>query len=372
MKFQVSSGDFSKTLGKVTAVVPQKSTLPILESVYFSLTKNTLSLTGTDLEIAMVISMDVKGSRGGQLCVPAKKLAEIIRVLPNGDITFDASVETKRVTISSSNGEYKLTCDSAEEFPSVPQLAGAATSAFTVATPVLKKIASTTLFAVSTDELRPSMTGVYFNMKKNETHAVATDGLRLVRVVNPDLKAEHAATVVVPAKALGLVSRSFESESVAVSLSDTHIQFAQENITIVSRIIDEKYPNYESVIPLDNDKTMQVNRRSLAESVKRVALFSNSLTHQIRFKISPNLVRVLAEDVDAGDEAKEEIACAYAGAEMEIGFNSKYVEDALSHLDADEVKFTFSSPTRACTLHPADTENVQGTLMLIMPVRLNR
>ena len=370
MKFQVSSGEFSKVLGKITAVVPQKSTLPILESVYFSLNKNTLSMTGTDMELAMVMSMQVHGSRGGQLCVPAKKLAEIVRVLPNEDITFEASTETKRVVISSSNGEYKLSCDSAEEFPTVPQLTGAAAS-FDLSAPVFKKLAYTTLFAVSTDELRPSMTGVYLNLKKTETHAVSTDGHRLVRLINPDIKSENAVSVVVPAKAFGLASRSFEGDTVAVALSDTHIQFSQENITIVSRIIDERYPNYESVIPLDNDKTLQINRRSLADSVKRVSLFSNTLTHQIRFKVSPDKVRVMAEDVDAGDEAKEEIPCSYSGVEMEIGFNGKFIEDALSHLDADEVKFTFSSPTRACTLHPSVAADGQDTLMLIMPVRLN-
>ena len=180
-----------------------------------------------------------------------------------------------------------------------------------------------------------------------------------------------SAAVVIPAKTLNLVGRSFDSDAIAVTIGTAHVQFAQENTVITSRIIDDPYPNYESVIPLDNEKKMIIGRKPLIESVKRVLLFSNSLTKQIRFKLSAGALRVSAEDVDAGGEAKEDLPCTYGAGDMEIGFNGRFVEDALGHLDSDDVEFSFSLPTRACIMRPVGGDERHTTLMLVMPVRLN-
>lgn len=372
MKFRVSSGEFAKVLSKIVTVVPAKSTLPILESFHLALTKSALSITGTDLEVAMTVTMPVEGSKPGQLCIPAKRLAEIVRVLPNETITLEASTETKRVTISSTNGEYKLTCESAEEFPSLAQITGDGNGAqLEVPLAALKHIIGTTLFAVSTDELRPAMMGVLMTMKKGQVSAVATDGHRLVQFSTKEFGGDANASVVIPSKTLSLVSRSFEGANIAMTLGTAHVQFAQENTMITSRVIDEQYPNYESVIPLDNEKKMIVARKPLLDSVRRVMLFSNSLTRQTRLKLSAGVLRVSAEDVDAGGEAREDIPCTYGAGDLEIGFNGKFVDDALSHLDSDDVEFAFSSPTRACIISPIGGDERHSTLMLVMPVRLN-
>ena len=177
--------------------------------------------------------------------------------------------------------------------------------------------------------------------------------------------------LIVPAKALQLASRSLEEADVTISVDSTHIQFNLGSTTLISRLIEEKYPNYESVIPLDNDKQMTVARDLLLASVKRVSLYSSTTTHQVRFVVSKSSVKIAAEDVDFGGEAKETIACAFSGDDIEIGFNATYVIDILSHIESDDVQFQFSSPVRAAVITPAENKPHQDILMLAMPMRLN-
>jgi DNA polymerase-3 subunit beta len=371
MKFRVNASDFAKVLGKIVGVVPAKSTLAILESLHFSLQKNALTITGTDLELAMSVTMEVEGMKNGQLCIPAKRVAEIVRVLPSGPVTIDGSAETRRVTVAWNLGQFRLACDPADEYPSLASLAGEGGAEIIFDPDALKGIIHRSLFAVSTDELRPSMMGVYFVWKGGALQSVATDGHRLVRVTTPGMPETMTTQIVVPSKALSLLARTLESGPVAASLGASAVRFSQGGVTISSRVIDEQYPNYESVIPLDNDRIARLPRRPLIDALKRVLLVSSSLTHQVRLKLSEGALQVSSEDVDAGHEGREDIACSYSGAEMAIGFNGTFVEDALSHLDGDEVEFAFSSPTRACIMRPGDAAQRELTLMLVMPVRIN-
>jgi DNA polymerase-3 subunit beta len=239
-------------------------------------------------------------------------------------------------------------------------------------TSVLRRIIYRTTFAVSSDELRPAMMGVLFQSKGAELRAVATDGHRLVRIIrNQAGEVALKKDIIVPAKALHALGKSAEDGTCTVTADETHARFMVGSTVLVSRLIDESYPNYESVIPADNTKTLTVKRVEMVDSIRRVALYASATTHQVRFDINKDSLRVTAQDVDFGGEAKETVACTYSADPLEIGFNSTYLLDILSHLDSEEVDFRFSTPTRAGIVAPTGTAGDEDIIMLVMPVRLN-
>jgi DNA polymerase-3 subunit beta len=236
----------------------------------------------------------------------------------------------------------------------------------------LKSLIYQSAFAVSSDELRPAMMGVLFQAHESALRIVSTDGHRLVRLVYQG--ADPAALkkdIIIPAKALSVLARSIDGDKTECSFSATHARFEFQKSVLVTRLIDETYPNYESVIPAENDKALRINREQLIGAIRRVALYASAATHQIRLTIGPTSLVVAAQDVDFGGEAKENVSCEYSGDELEIGFNSVYLTDILSHLDGNEVEFKFSSPTRAAIVAPVSTTGDVDVLMLVMPVRLN-
>ncbi len=359
-----------KAISKTIGVVPSRSTLPILENFLFDITKDSLKITATDLEVSMTVSIDVKSSETGKIAIPAKKLVDTVRSLPETLITFSVNIEDNKIKMKTDNGEYLLIGESSEEFPSPPQFKGS--SEFSIDGNVLQKVVNKTLFAVSTDELRPQMMGVFFKIENSELCVVSTDGHRLVKINNksvsiPKLKKE----IIIPSKTLTIVEKFVGNENVTISISDTHILYKFANTVMISRLIEDKYPNYESVIPSENDKKLVVNKTQLLQSVRRVALYSNNITHQIRFSVSKNELIIQTEDIDFGNEAKETIPCDYNSSAMEIGFNSNYIIDILSHLESEEIQFLLGTSTKAVIISPDKKDEKEEVLMLIMPVRLN-
>lgn len=370
MKFTVETGDLLKALVRTSNVVPSKSTLPILENILFELNGNSLTITATDLEVSMSVSISVKGNMDGKIAVPAKRLMETVRSLSETPILFTADIANNKVKMITANGEYKLTGEGSGEFPVMPEFQEGDRIIFE--NQMFKRVIVKTVFAVSSDELRPAMMGVLLHIKPQEVCAAATDGHRLVRMVTKKISGgKEPQEVIVPTKALNLIAKFAEDGETSISLNDVHIRFGFENIVLISRIIQEKYPNYESVIPLENDKKLVVGKEQLIASVRRVALYSSSTTHQIRFQVQKENLRISAEDVDFGGEANEKIPCDYSADELEIGFNANYIIDLLAHTDSDEVLFTFSNPTRAAIVQPLTQRESEDILMLVMPIRLN-
>ena len=370
MRFTTSSSELQKVLSTIGGVIPSKSTLPIIENFLFEVTKDQLKISATDLDTSMVMTMKVKGSADGKIAIPAKRLTETIRSLPNTEVVVTANADDKKISISTANGEYKLTGESSDNYPTIPAFKG--NSQLTLPDDVLARLIQKTSFAVSSDELRPAMMGILFQIKKNEIRAVATDGHRLVRMVTTGITATTGEKdIIIPAKALNLVSKSLAGGESVIAFSDTHAMFTQSGVTLISRIIEEKYPNYESVIPLDNEKTLTIDKNELLASVRRTALYASSTTHQVRFTLKKNSVVISAEDIDFGSEAKETITADYTAEPMEIGFNSAYVIDILSHIESNEIMMLFSSATRASIIKPVTQKNGENVLMLVMPVRLN-
>ena len=375
MKFTVALPDLQKVLQSALQAVPPKSTLPVLENFHFRLDGSTLNITATDQELTIIAALTVDGTSNGELLVPARKLADIVKALGNaGRITFSAEGKSFKITLKTDFGEYVLHGLDAQEFPTIPDFS----TGTTIQIPGVDamRIAKVASFAASRDEYRPAMTGMLFECDTTRINAVTTDGYRLVKVTlqsnNGALLADKKTDVIIPVRAVDLLKR-IEGDLVML-VSDTHAKFTTGTSTIITRIIDERFPPYESVIPQGNDKFARVSTSELISSVKRVALFSNSNTKQVRFSLSANKITVIAEDQETGNKAQEEITCDYAGEPFEIGFNHRYLEEALAHLSDDGVNaavLTFSNPNRAALMKPLrDDVEADDVLMLVMPVRL--
>jgi DNA polymerase-3 subunit beta len=369
MKFAVNTTELQHTLAKLGAVIPSKSTMPILENILVELDSGIMALTATDLAISLTLTIKVDGKEDGKIAIPAKRLMDTVRSLPDTTASFTIDTGTNKVRLHTETGQYQLTGESAKEYPQV--LTFKSERQMTIESSVLRRILHRTVFAVSSDELRPAMMGVLFQPYQKELRAVSTDGHRLVRVIEKasDLS-ELGKDMIIPAKALQVVLKSIEEGETTISVSDTHVKFIFDESVLVSRLIDETYPNYESVIPQENTKTMKANRESLIASIRRVALYASQTTHQVRFQIDKDSLQVTAQDIDFGGEAKEVITCSYDSEPLEIGFNSQYLVDILTHLESTDVFMRFSTATRAGIISPAGDGTPEDVMMLVMPVRL--
>lgn len=368
MKFNISSSALNAGLSAVNGAVPTKATLPILETILFETEDGKLKLTATDLEISIVEFIDADIDEEGSVAIPAKRLLETLRQLPNIPVFFEVD-EKQNVKFKTDKGTYKLVGEDAVDFPEIPKMAEGV--ALNTSTELIKNAIQRTMFAVSTDDLRPAMMGVYFDISQSESKFVATDGHRLVRFVNRGLKSETPLSFIVPEKALNLVSKELDGSDCEMTISEDHARFSSGSTTVITRLINEQYPNYESVIPRDNDKILLIDKDQMLSTVRRVSVFSSTTTRQIRLQLGQDKLTIRAEDLDMSSEAKETIGCDYSAGEMEIGFNAKYLADVLSNVRGDEAKFEFSTPNRAGIVKPAEEDEDEEMLMLVMPVMLN-
>lgn len=368
MKFNVSSNDLNEGLSAVIGAVPTKATLPILETILFESEDGRLKLTATDLEISIIEYIDANIEEDGAIAIPARRLQETLRQLPNIPVFFEVD-EDHNVEFKTDKGKYKLVGEEADEFPDVPDMDGG--TSLSTDTELLQNAIDKTMFAVSTDDLRPAMMGVFFDIGGEGTKFVATDGHRLVKFVNKNFKSQEPLSFIVPDKALHLISKALDAPECDLVVSEDHAQFKSGNTIVITRLINEQYPNYESVIPRDNDKSLLIDKNQMLATVRRVSVFSSSTTRQIRLQLQNDKLTIRAEDLDMSSEAKETISCEYSDEDMEIGFNAKYLADVLSNVDGDEAKFEFSTPNRAGIVKPAEEEEGEEMLMLVMPVMLN-
>ncbi len=368
MKFSASSNDLVKALSIVSGAVPNKATLPILETILFESNDGKLRLTATDLEISIVEAMDADIEEDGAVAIPARRLIETLRQLPDIPVSFEVDEEFG-INFQTDKGSYKLVGENADEFPDVPDLNEGKT--LETSKDVMLNTVNKTMFAVSTDDLRPAMMGVYFDIGEEKSTFVATDGHRLVRYENSNLTADGEMEFIVPEKALNLVQKALYSDDCVLTVTEDHARFKSGNTVVITRLINEQYPNYESVIPRDNDKELLVSKEQMLATVKRVAIFSSSTTRQIRLQIGNDKITISAQDIDMSSAAEETVDCDYDGEDFEIGFNAGYLADVLNNVDGEEVHFEFSTPNRAGIVRPSEEEEGEQILMLVMPVMLN-
>ncbi|QNL51498.1 DNA polymerase III subunit beta [Olivibacter sp. SDN3] len=371
MRFIVSTSTLLKQLQAVNGASSSSTVLPILENFLFEIKDNGLTISATDLQTSMITSLQVESKEEGKVAIPAKILIETLKTLPDQPIAFSVDMQTYAIEISAGDGKYKLSGENAEDFPKIPVVENP--SSVSVPASVLAEAINKTIFAVSNDELRPAMTGVLCQLTPQNTTFVATDAHKLVRYRRSDVRSENVASMILPKKALTLLKSSLPSDDVdvAVEYNNTSAFFKFGNIHLICRLIDERYPDYEAVIPQVNPNKLTIDRVLLLNSLRRVVIFANKTTHQVRLKITGSELHISSEDLDFSNEAHERLSCQYEGEDTEIGFNAKFLIEMLGNLECEEVVLEMSTPNRAGLLLPSVEEENENILMLVMPVMLN-
>ncbi|MFN4257115.1 MAG: DNA polymerase III subunit beta [Saprospiraceae bacterium] len=370
MKFSVSSTELLKQLQIASGAIGSNPVLPILEDFLFKIEQKQLTITATDLETSISTTLEVLADDDFTVAVPAKILLDTLKALPMQPVTFTVNPENWGIEITSSYGKYKLAGENGADFPNVPEADTVDT--VKINSQYLLEGIVKTVFATSNDELRPAMTGVYFQVDFNKLTCVATDAHKLVKYTTHHLAGEVATSFIVPKKALNLLKNALPAnDSVTLSFNKANAFFSFGNIHLVCRLIDARYPDYNAVIPVDNPNRMNIVRADLANSLKRIAIYANKTTNQVVLDISDKSLTVSAQDLDFSNEATEQMACNFEGSPMRIAFNAKFLAEMLGTLDTEEVKMEFSTPSRAGILLPVEENNDRDILMLVMPVMLN-
>jgi DNA polymerase III subunit beta len=372
MQFIISTSVLSKNLKAVSGVLNSNNTLAILDCFLFEINNGELLITASDMENTVITKTKVDSNENGSIAIPARLLSDTLNNFPEQPLTFTVDEKTFGIKIITDNGEYKLAGQNAEEYPRIPKLESAAS--LSIQADVLINAISKTIFATGNDDLRPVMSGVFVQFGEENTTFVATDAHKLVRYKREDAKSSETASIILPKKPLNLLKNLLAGQDSAVTMefNAVNASFTFGTVSLVCRLIDGKYPNYDAVIPKENPNKLIVDRDVLLGALKRVGIYSNKATHQIRLKISGSDLQISAEDVDFANEAKERMTCNYTGNDMEIGFNSKFLMEMVSNLNCDEVMIEMSMPNRAGILTPVQKETMsEDVLMLVMPVMLN-
>ena len=371
MKFIVSSSQLLKQLQHIAGVINANTVLPILEDFLFEVEKNKLTVVATDLETVMKIQLDIEAKDSGKVCIPAKILLDSLKNIPDQPLTFTID-KNFGIEITSDNGKYKVMGENPDNFPKEP--AADETTSFQMTSSALITAINKTIFAVSNDDLRPAMTGVYFELNKDYIQFVATDAHRLVRFKRTDVKCPRQDAFIVPRKPLNLLKSALpdNDDEITINYNSNHL-FVKHGTTQMScRLIDARFPDYKVVIPADNPYKMVVTKPDFQSALRRVSVFSNKSTNQVALNISGSELQLAAQDVDFSFEGNERMKCQYNGEDITIAFNARFLIEMLNAVDGNEVRLELATPTKAGILKPTEPEKDEDVLMLVMPLMLNQ
>lgn len=373
MKFIISSGVLLKQLQNISGVLTTNNSLPILEDFLFDISKGELTVYASDLDNTVSVRLKVEAKKDGKIAIPAKMLLDTLKSFPDQPLTFDISDSNFGIEIASGYGKYKLSGHDPEEFPRIPEIEDGTT--FSIDSSVLFSGINKTLFATGNDDLRPVMSGVLLQIGGENMTLVATDSHRLVRYRRNDVKSDSEASFILPKKPLNLLKNllGYANSEVLIRFNEKNAEFSFENVRLICRLIEGRYPNYEAVIPKENPFRLTMQREDLMNSIRRVAIFSSKSTSQVKLNIQGSELQLSAEDLDYSNSAAERLTCQYEGEDMEIAFNSKFISEMLGNLDTDRVNLNMSAPNRAGILLPeSDAPDAdEDLLMLVMPVMTN-
>jgi DNA polymerase III subunit beta len=369
MKLTITREQLQEGLVAVAASIPAKTTLPILSNILLEATKDGIRLSGTDLDIAVSTTVSASVDQEGAITLPARKLVEIVRELPSAAIRLTASGE-QRVTIECGRSRFRLLGLPREEFPAFPSVKFE--GGWRTSSKELQKLIGHGAFAASTEESRPILNGVLWELRPERMRMVATNGHRLARMDVPTSEAQGAsqADLIVPPKALDQIRRLFDTdETVEIARSENHLGFRTSSTQIFTRLIEGPYPNYEQVIPRENDKAATADKAALTAALRRMSIVASDQTHRIRMAFANGSCKLSVQTPDLG-EAQEELNVSYEGDPLEIGFNAAYLLEILKYIPTDEVRMTFKAPERAATCEPVGWDDPASYLALVMPLRL--
>ena len=369
MRFDVSSTALLSRLQSISKVIASKNSLPILDSFLFNLEGNKLTITASDAETRLVTSVDVMNAQGsGLFAVSAKILLDPLKELPEQPLTFDINDDNLEIFIHFQNGKYNFIGQKGDTYPQQKPLNENAISIMMDAQMLLNGI-SRSLFATADDELRPVMNGIYFDIHTDDLTFVASDGHKLVRLRNLSVKSPERASFILPKKPANLLKGllSKEGEMVSIKFDDNNAYINCANFEMVCRLIEGRYPNYNSVIPQENPFKVTIDRISFLNALKRVSVFSNPASSLVK----ENEMLVSAQDIDFSTSAEEKIVCSFDGTELSIGFKATYLIEILSNINSEEVILELADPSRAGLIVPSENEENEDLLMLLMPMMLN-
>jgi DNA polymerase-3 subunit beta len=370
MKFRVPQAEFAASLDRVLQAVPQKTTMPVLGHLLLEAERETVRLTATDLDLTISTAVRATVEREGKITLPAKRFAEIVRQLdPSSDVEID--IQRGNALIVGGRANFRIVGMNAEEFPRIPDMAFK--KGLSLPEEILKKAIQRSVFCVSRDETRRALTGVLWEVTGSSLAMVGTDGHRLARISLPvSIDVEGRREVIVPTKTLQqllrLVGETAEG-AVALKLGDDHAVFRIGETTLFTRLIEGPYPKYQDVIPKNNDKRLVVKRAALLDALRRVNLLSDTITHQVRFSLSPDRLVLSARMQDVG-EAREELEVQYNAEEMDLGYNAVYLGDVLRAMETEEILVSLSTPLNAGLFEPTEQGPEENFLCLVMPLRL--
>jgi DNA polymerase III subunit beta len=370
MKFIVSSSALLKQLQQISGVINANTVLPILEDFLFEVEANRLTVVATDLETVMRIQMDIEAKETGKICIPARILMDSLKNIPDQPLTFNID-KNFAVEITSDNGKYKVMGENPDNFPKEP--AADDTTSFTMTSSALVTAINKTLFAVSNDDLRPAMTGVYFELDKNSIQFVATDAHRLVRYKRTDVSCPKADSFIVPKKPLNLLKSALpdKDDELTLSYNSNHLFVKHGTTQLSCRLIDARFPDYKVVIPADNPYKLTVGKTDFQGALRRVSVFSNKSTNQVVLNIQGSELQLAAQDIDFSFEGNERMKCQYKGDDLAIAFNARFLIEMLNAAASDEVNVELSTPTKAGIIKPTENEENEELLILVMPLMLN-
>lgn len=370
MKFSVSSSELLSKLSIGIGAISSNPVIPILEDFIFTIEGDQLTIGATNLESTILTKMNVSAEEAGRIAIPAKILLDTLKALPEQPVSFNIDEETRLIEVTSAFGKYKLSGDNPEDFPAIPEEDNTQTVSMSAAK--IQEAITKTIFATSNDELRQAMMGVFVQIDYSNIIFVATDAHKLVKYTFGDINSEITHSFIIPKKGLILLRSAISQDvTVDISFNNTNVFFSFPDTKIIIRLIDAKYPDYNAVIPVNNPNLMSMGRKDLQNSLKRIAIYANKTTNQVVMSLNDSSLTISAQDLDFSNEATEQLTCSYEGEPMTIGFNAKFLVEMLGIMDADDIKIELSTPSRAGVLLPAEENENESLLMLVMPVMMS-
>lgn len=373
MRFTLSSTALSSRLQTLARVINSKNSISILESFLFEVRNNQLNITASDSENVMQSVINLDECEGeGNFAVPNKTILDAVKELPEQPLTMEIDLDALTIKIIYQNGMYNFTMLNADEYPKVQPMSDGA-NVITIDSAVLNNNISRSIFATAQDELRPVMNGIYFDLTADGLSIVASDGHKLVRNKNFSITSDTPASFILPKKPATLLKSILgkEGEDVVIKFDNRNAEIKFSNGSLSCRLIEGRYPNYNSVIPQDNPNLITIDRKALFSALRRVLPFASESSELVRLHIEMGKLELSSEDVDFATSAKESIICDYSGQPMDIGFKGSSLVEILNNLDSDDVIIQLADPSRAGIIVPAVQPENEDVLMLIMPMLLN-
>ena len=372
MKFIVSSTGLFSRLQAISRVINSKNSLPILDCFLLELTDGTLSITASDSETTLSTFIEANEyDTDGRFAVNSKTILEALKEIPEQPLTFEVS-ESMEIVVKYQNGKYSLMGQNADEYPQSANLGSNAVHV-SLGVEVLMNGINRSLFATADDELRPVMNGIYFDITTEDITFVASDGHKLVRNKSYKARGNEKAAFILPKKPATLLKNLLPKETgdVQIDFDDRNAMFTLENYSMTCRLIEGRYPNYNSVIPQNNPHRATIDRAAFVSGLKRVSVFSSAASSLIKLRLDMNTIQISGQDIDFSTSAEETLMCQYEGNQMSIGFKSTFLIDILNNISSQEVLMELADPSRAGVMVPVEQNEEEDLLMLLMPMMLN-